>query len=205
MKTWELRREDLLQPIEWRQFRAFLNAAYDLARARNGYTGVQDRAICLFAIYTGLRRSEISDIRIEDIFLTNESPYIVVRNGKGQKYREVLISNDCRVMLKNFLKVRRESVSNALFVPQRGTKYTGDGIYRVWKTAMKEAGLPPKSIHKARHYNGMMLYSASGDIVFVKKQLGHSRITTTQVYVDIVAEDAKENLDNLDKALKGNV
>lgn len=202
MKTWGLRREDLMQPEDWKRFRVFLNAGHDLARSRNAYTAIQDRAVCLFAVYTGLRRSEISDLHLGDIFLTNENPYIIVRNGKGQKYREVLISSDCRIMLKSFLKVRRESKCNALFVPQRGEKYTGDGIYRVWKTAMKEAGLPPRSIHKARHYNGMMLYSSSKDIRFVQKQLGHSRITTSQVYVDITAEDAKENLESLDKALK---
>lgn len=202
MKQWELRREDLMEVAEWKRFRSFLNTQYELAILRNGYTALQDRTICLLAVYTGLRRSEIAELALGDIYLTNENPYIVVRNGKGQKYRQVLISSDCRAMLKNFLKVRRESTSNALFVPQRGEKYTGDGIYRVWKTAMKDAGLPPRSIHKARHYNGMMLYSASKDIRFVQKQLGHSRITTSQAYVDIVAEDAKENLESLDKALK---
>jgi site-specific recombinase XerC len=202
MKQWELHREDLIEPNEYKILKSFLTRQYDLANLRGAFTAIQDRAICFLAFYTGLRRSEIANLDIQDLYLTNDRPYIVVRHGKGDKHREVLISNDCRAMLKAFIKVRRESTCDALFVPQRGERYTGDGIYRVFKTAMEEAGLPPKSIHKARHYNGMMLYSASKDIRFVQKQLGHSRITTSQVYVDIVAEDAQENLENLDKALK---
>lgn len=202
MKQWGLKREQLLQPDEWRRFASYLKEKSEIATIRNTFTGLQDRAICCFAIYTGLRRAEIANLVLTDLYLTNECPYIVVRSGKGDKYREVLISDDCRRLVKQFLKIRRETTSNALFVPQRGDRYTGDGIYRVWKTAMKDAGLPPRSIHKARHYNGMMLYSGTKDIKFIQKQLGHSRITTSQVYVDIVAEDAKENLDNLDKALK---
>lgn len=202
MKRWELKREDLLQSEEWRKFRQYIDDRAILAKFRGSYTALQDKVICYFAVFSGLRRSEIAELRLGDLFLKNEMPFLVVRNGKGNKYREVLISNDCRSLLKGFIKIRRESMSDAVFIPQRGEKYTGDGIYRVWKTAIKEAGIAPRSIHKARHYNGMMLYSSSKDIRFVQRQLGHSRITTSQVYVDIVAEDAKENLENLDKALK---
>ncbi len=202
MKTWSLKREQLLQPDEWRRFASYLKEKAEIASIRDTFTALQDRAICLFAIYSGLRRSEIADLELEDLHLANVDPFIVVRSGKGDKYREVLISDDCRRLVKQFLKVRGERSSHALFIPQRNDRYTGDGIYRVWKTAMKDAGLPPRSIHKARHYNGMMLYSASKDMRFVQKQLGHSRIVTTQVYVDIVAEDAKDNLDSFDKALR---
>ena len=59
-----------------------------------------------------------------------------MRNGKGGKHREVILSPECRAFMKRFLKAKADHVrqidANAvLFLPQRGSRYTSDGIYRV--------------------------------------------------------------------------
>jgi integrase len=205
VKTWELSREDLMTPEEWGRLRSHLEREAQLAEVRRTWTAIQDRAICYAAVWSGLRRAELAALNVGDLFLKNDRPYLVVRHGKGDKYRSVAISPSLRVLLKRFLAARGldrdRDAALALFRPQRGERYTADGIYRVWKTACKEAGIPPRSIHKARHLFGQVLYEATEDLRFVQKQLGHSRITTTQVYVEISAAKAEKNLKLFDRSL----
>ena len=206
MKTWELHREDLMTREEWLKLRSHLQTKYDLAIARGSWTAIQDMVICFTAVYTGLRRMELAALSLGDLHLTNENPYIVVRHGKGDKFREVRITPATRAMLKSFLKMQGLSTDaapdRALFNSQRG-RYTPNGIYRVWKTACAEAGIREVSIHKARHMYCSTLYATNKDPQFVRQQAGHSRITTTQVYIDIFDGDAGESLTLLDKALSG--
>lgn len=205
MKTWALHREDLMTRDEWQKLRSSMQAKYDLATKRGTWTAIQDLVICCMAIYTGLRRMELAGLKLGDLRLTNDNPFIVVRHGKGDKFREVMISPSARAMLKSFLRQQNISPDDAperhLFVPQRGDRYTPDGIYRVWKTACAEADIRPVSIHKARHLYCSTLYAMKKDPRFVQRQAGHSRLSTTQVYIDILDEDAEENLKLFDKAL----
>lgn len=206
MKTWELRRTDLMTPQEWTKLRRHLDATAELAELRGTWTAIQDRVICFAAVWSGLRRAELAALQIKDLYLANDQPFLVVQNGKGGKRREVLISQTFRAQLKAFLRARgiedRDAAAELyLFKPQRGVCYTADGIYRVWKTACSEAGIPPRSIHKARHLFGLKLYESTKDPRFVQKQLGHARMATTQVYIEIADEAASQNLKLFDRAL----
>lgn len=207
MKAWTLHREDLLTPQEWLKLRASINARAEVSERRRTWRAVQERAICMTAAWTGLRRAELSALNCGDLHLTNERPFLVVRHGKGDQFREVLMSPDGRAFLKRFLKAKAERGASIegiapLFLPQRGTRYTGDGISRVWKSACRKAGIPARSIHKARHLFGTCLYSATKDLRLVQKQLGHARVTTTTVYADVFDEDALAGMKSLDKALR---
>lgn len=207
MKTWSLRRQDLLTGQEWAKLRASLNARAELAEMRGAWTAIQDRAICFVAVWTGLRRSELAALNRADLFLANERPYIVVRHGKGDKHREVIVSPDCRAFIKRFLKAKAERGAAAaedapLFVTQRGQRYTADGLYRVWRSACRFAGIPARKIHAARHYFATALYTATRDMRLVQKQLGHSRITTTQVYADLEDSEMLAGMSLLDKRLR---
>ena len=198
MKNWRLHREELMTDEDWTKFSSQLN----IKVLSKNWTDIQDRAICMIAVWTGLRRSELADLDIQDLHLDDNRPYIIVRHGKGDKYREVLVSEDCKAFILDFLILRKQRGGDALFSPQRGDRYTGDGLYRVWKTALADAGLEHKSMHKARHYNATKLYEVTKDLVFVKEQLGHARITTTQVYAHVLDHEASRHLSNFDNSLK---
>ena len=207
MKSWSLRREDLLEPREWARLRASLNSAAEVAERRRTWTAIQARAICFIAAWTGLRREELARLNVGDLRLTNDRPFLIVRRGKGGAYREVILSPDARRFLKRYLRAKDEygepvGPRSAVFRPQRGDRYTPDGIYRVWKAACCRAGLPPRSIHKARHLFASALYAVTKDLRLVQKQLGHERITTTTVYADVFDEDALAGMKALDKALR---
>ena len=207
MKNWELHREDLLTPNEWAKLRASLNARAEVAESRCTWTAIQDHAICNFAVWTGLRRAEIAALNSGDLHLLNDEPFVVVQHGKGDKYRRVVLSPESRAHMKRFLRAKAERGESVeadapLFRPQRGARYTGDGIYRVWKAACRRAGIPPRSIHKARHFFATKLYGATKNLLTVRKQLGHARVTTTQVYTDVDDAEVFAGMAALDKSLK---
>lgn len=77
---------------------------------------------------------------------------------------------------------------------------TPSGIQQVFKKWAIKAGLPSRySVHSLRHTHATRLYKASGyNLRLVQKQLGHSSVATTQVYADVIDEDAVQALANLD-------
>ena len=208
MKAWSLHREDLMTPGEFARLRGSLNARAELAEKRRTWTAIQDRAICMTAVWTGLRRGELAALDCGDLHLPTDRPFVVVRRGKGSRYREVVLSPDARSFLRRYIraKTRRGDPSgprDPLFWTQRRSRYTGDGIYRVWIAACKRAGILGRSVHKARHLFATTLYGATRDLRLVQKQLGHARVTTTTVYADVSDDLALAGMRALDDRLRG--
>ena len=87
---------------------------------------------------------------------------------------------------------------SALFVGGRG-KLTAQGLQRIWKAAVKRAGLPKEiTIHCARHTIAVHLLKKTGNLRQVQKQLGHSSpATTANMYADISFEDMQNGLNGL--------
>lgn len=192
-KIWQPRRADQITPQEWLQLRTHLR---ERAERRGARLAIRDEMIVLAAFYTGLRRSELAGLTVGDLNLKNEHPFIVVRRGKGEKFREVAIGPKLRALFKRFVRQKAawgEALNDdaPLFLSERGA-FSGSGIARVFRRACVEAGLRPYHIHLARHFFGANLYAATKDLRVVRVQLGHSRITTTQVYMDLRGEEAAE-------------
>lgn len=189
---------------EWRAFRAYLNRRVD---ETNTWTAYQDRAICLLAAWTGLRRSELAALKQGDLYLDRPNPFLVVQNGKGGVRGEVLLI-PAAVVLLNKLMLRAYSENlimgpdKPLFRSQRDEAYTGSGIYRVWTTALAKAGLAHRSIHKARHLYAMTLYRESGfNLRLVKEQLRHRSVLTTEIYTTVTDDESFKALAEAEKVL----
>lgn len=157
-----------------------------------------------FAMSSGLRVSELAQLRVEDVVL-DHLPRVIVVNGKGSKRRVVFLDNAIAAHVQAFLSWKnRHGEPTAPDAPLLWSSRTrGPLTVRALQKACKRfliaAGLPDEcySIHNLRHTYATYLYRASGNnLRFVQKQLGHSRITTTQVYADILAEDVKRLLDH---------
>ncbi|HBR10420.1 site-specific integrase [Candidatus Bipolaricaulota bacterium] len=166
----------------------------------------RDWAIIHLALDAGLRVSEICSLRIDDLLLESDYPVVVVRNGKGDKKRGVMIGNSLRHHLNDFLAWKKktgESIArNAyLFLSSRGggRPLTRTAVYRIFKQKAQTAGLPPRfSIHSCRHTYASRLYRASAyNLRLVQKQLGHASVQTTQIYADVFDEDAHLAVNNL--------
>ncbi len=166
---------------------------------------VRDWAILHVALDTGLRVSEICSLRIRDCMLDHGNASLIVRHGKGNRKRGVKIGSALRQHLLEFLAWKEKNGESTagrapLFVSSRtGGPLTRSAVYRIFKAVAEEIGLPKRfSIHSCRHTYASLLYRASDyNIRLVQKQLGHRSIQTTQIYADVLNEDAMIAVDRL--------
>ncbi len=163
--------------------------------------GLRDRALLELLFSTGLRVSEISSLNINQINLGKDE--FTVR-GKGDKLRIVFISNDARTWVKRYLDKRHDS-DEALFIRyDRGRakrmksddediRLTPRSIQRIVKHYAASAGIT-KDItpHTLRHSFATDLLQNGADIRSVQTLLGHSSITTTQVYTHLTNKQLRE-------------
>ena len=147
---------------------------------------------------TGLRVSEMANLKVEDIHFRKGQNSLTVRDGKGSKDRVVAFNNRLKSLIQEYFDYRF-SKSPYLFYSERGDKMTRFGISKVFKKMALEAGLSSHhSIHTLRHTYATNLYKASGyNLRLVQKQLGHSNITTTTVYSDVLSKDLEDAVENL--------
>jgi len=135
---------------------------------------------------TGLRISELTSIRINDIHLSEE--YIHIR-GKGQRERRVFITTEnIRNLICNYLLFRKKfSVENDNFLINKLGKPVTSQTFRLWVRALgKKAKLSRIATpHMYRHSAATHLIEAGVDIRFVQRLLGHQSITTTQLYTHV--------------------
>ncbi len=203
MGQWIISPEKFLSAEDVRLLRRILKDAATLARARGAQAAVRDQAIIELALGTGLRVSELSNLKVDDLFLKKGQNSLHVQNGKGGKARIVQFGAEVKNLIRDYLEYRK-SKSVHLFYSQRNPQMTPSAIQQVFKRWAAKAGLPKRySIHSLRHTYATRLHKASGyNLRLVQKQLGHSSVATTQVYADVVAEDVSMALANLDLQTK---
>jgi len=93
---------------------------YALIRAVQKANRPRDEALIMLMLHTGLRASEVSKLRIGDISISPRKGEIIVRGGKGEKFRTVPLNLNVRKALKAYLSVRPQVDHDYLFVGQRG-------------------------------------------------------------------------------------
>ena len=203
MATWIVDPGKFLSAVDVRLLRKSLSDAATLARARGAQAAIRDRLIIELALGTGLRVSELSNLKLEDLFLKKGQNSLIVKNGKGGKNRLVQFGADLKNLIQDYLDYRKTK-SDYLFPSQRNPRMTPSALQQVFKRWAAKAGLPKRySIHCLRHTYATRLHKASGyNLRLVQKQLGHSSPSTTQVYVDIEPEDVSKALANLDLQTK---
>lgn len=152
------------------------------------------RELCLFEVLysTGIRVSELSNIKIEDIDL---SALTIKVMGKGKKERVVFLSQSTVDKLKNYLIERNKISSDErfLFLNSKGKQLSPASIWHIIKKLSKKMKLD-KSIspHSLRHSFASHLLDNGADIRSVQKLLGHKDISTTQIYTHISKEKLKK-------------
>lgn len=143
----------------------------------------RDRAMLEVLYGSGLRRAEICGLDIDDVDLENKT--IRVRHGKGDKERFSFLSEPAVHALLAYLDVRRSS-DTALFVTIRAKRMTPRQLWSVFKNhreAAKDLGLKKHIVpHGLRHAFATGLYEGGADIRAIQELLGHSNISTTQIY-----------------------
>ena len=145
---------------------------------------IRDMAIIELMYSSGLRVSETANINISD-FEENKSFLRVL--GKGSKTRLVPMGRFAINAINNWLMEREKILNNtdALFLNSKGTRLTVRSIQlRLKKMAVKQ-GLPPIHPHMLRHSFATHMLESSGDLRTIQELLGHSSLSTTQIYTKL--------------------
>ena len=200
----EITHEDFLSPEDVAALKDHCRRLAAAGEKERRKRPVRDWAILHVALDSGLRVSEICSLELRDIILDRHHASLIVRSGKGDKKRGVRVGGALRDHLQEFIvykeRLGESTQSRApLFVSSRGGPLTRTAVYRIFRKNADAVGIPGRfSIHSCRHTYASMLYKASSfNLRLVQKQLGHRSIQTTQIYADVLSEDAAIAVDNL--------
>jgi site-specific recombinase XerD len=153
------------------------------------WSGRRDHAFILLAAQTGLRLSEMTGLKREDIILGAGAHVRVI--GKGRKERCTPIARSTRVVLKSWLREPQRGVGHILFPNGKGDRLSVHGVqYLLNKHRMRASRACPSlkhkrvTVHRLRHTAAMDLLQAGVDRSVIALWLGHERVETTQIYLE---------------------
>lgn len=200
---WSLDRRKYLDRREVKSLIKVLRGMTSREIGNRDLIAARDSFMTLLGLHSGLRVGELAVLRNRDFMLYDNYAFIHVRHGKGKKERLVRVGEELVRAYREFceykkgfgLKVDDDSI---VLCKVNSEKLSVRALQLAFKKIAHLAKLDPHySIHCLRHTYGTNLYQASGNnIRLVQKQLGHSSISVTEVYADVVEEDAT-------KAIKG--
>jgi len=149
--------------------------------------GVRDRAMLEVMYAAGLRVSELVGLRVDDIHLRDD---FVLCRGKGGKERIVPIGGAAVEAVRKYLEEARPRLlkqpTDALFLTRRSGPFTRQGFWKMLRGHARAAHLTVKtSPHVLRHSFATHLLEGGADLRSVQLMLGHSQITTTQIYTHV--------------------
>lgn len=148
--------------------------------------GVRDRALYELIYSCGLRISEAANLLISNIHFDEK---IIIVCGKGNKERIVPFGTISEHWLKKWINESRNSILKGkqvpyVFINSRGSQLSRKGIWKNFKELIQKEGLEGK-VHTLRHSFATHLLSGGADLRSVQELLGHSDLSTTQIYTHI--------------------
>ena len=162
---------------------------------------VKDWLLVRLALLSGLRASELADLKVIDCFVGYGRSEIVVRRGKNGKSRVVKISPDLKRDIRWYLKWKSEQgelhPEAHLIRGHRKERVSRVALWKRWKKMC-----PQHRLHDSRHTNATMLYEATTDLRFVQRQLGHSSPSITAIYADVTDLKARDGLAAMDRLMR---
>ena len=195
------------------EFRALVRVARD----RKGRAAQRDAAMLWFLGRSGLRITEALALTVEDAILDAKPAFVRVRTlkrrGKGDAWDDVYLDRTTTARLERWIAHglrrclgRKARPTDPIFPAAFGaleaarmTRRNGTRIFRFYaKRANLRAGI---TLHSLRHHSGTATYHATGDLQFVRQQLRHRRLTSTQVYLHSDPERVRGYLEQLEEEL----
>lgn len=166
---------------------------------------IRDKAMLELLYATGMRVSELISLKLSDVNLTMN--YILCRDDN--KERVIPIENAAKSALENYIKNMRESMcedSEYLFTNLKGKQMTRQGFWKLIKSYAKRAGIDKEiTPHMIRHSFASHLVTNGADLKAVQEMLGHSDISTTQIYLRSRQSKIKEEYDKAHPRAHANV
>ena len=160
------------------------------------WEGVRDRAMLELLYASGLRVSELIGLKREDINL--EEGFIVVRSGKGGKDRLTLMGESSKQWLVKYLEfaLDRLQTSPYFFITRRNKPFSRQGVWLKLKEYAVKAGITKEVYpHILRHSFATHMLEGGADLRAIQTLLGHSSITTTEIYTHVRTDFLREEYD----------
>ena len=166
--------------------------------------GLRDRAMLDLLYATGMRVSELTQLRVADL---DELGGVLRVTGKGNKQRLIPVGRQALQAVEQYQREQRPSllkgrVSPYLFVTARGTAMTRQGFWKLLRGYGKQAGIISElgrkgalSPHVLRHTFATHLLEGGADLRSVQTMLGHSDIGTTQIYTHVMRSRLRQTVD----------
>lgn len=194
-----------IKPIkQGRQAPKWLDRKEQLALIRQVQQGNKPRDIAIIhlLLHTGLRVEECCNLRLEDVQLSDRKGKVIIRQGKGQKWREVPLNHDARQALKQYLEVRH-SESPWLFTSTRSDQMTTRAVQFVVKKYADRANLEHCSPHTLRHTFCHELARREIPLDVIATLAGHMtadgrpNVATTAIYTTPGEQDLRRAVEQL--------
>ena len=158
------------------------------------------RNYCMIMLFLnlGLRVSELCSLDLNSI---HDRTLRIV--GKGNKERTVYLNNACINSIQMYFEKERPSIqgakdNNALFLSQKGTRLTRQTVAKIVKRINVDSGLKNDKItpHKLRHSAATIMYKHGADIRSLQHILGHTSVSTTQIYTHVEDKEIQQVLES---------
>jgi len=167
-------------------------------------TGLRDKTLLSVMYASGARAQEICDLKVKDVRFNEDGTASLTLVGKGSKARRIGIPSACAILLKQFIQYRKIDENAYAHVFSSQTHETMsvsciEEIFRKYVSICKqnypdmflEKSYPP---HAMRHTTATHMLEAGVPLVVIKNFLGHSSISTTQIYAEVSQNMADKHL-----------
>ncbi|MEE2774256.1 MAG: site-specific tyrosine recombinase XerD [Pseudomonadota bacterium] len=179
--------------LSFSEIEGLLTAAETVGKTE--YIREQNKTLLELLYSTGMRATELVSLPLNSAI---GNPDMILVKGKGSKERLVPVSTKAQVVIKNWLKVRAQSPlsSKSKFLFPARTKsghLNRETFFKTLKAAANLAGIDPSNVspHVIRHAFATHLLANGADLRIIQTLLGHSDISTTEIYTHVVDEKLK--------------
>ncbi len=168
----------------------------EVTKIIDAISNIKHKSMLMIGYAAGLRISEIVSLKIKDI--DSERMMLHIRNAKGKKDREVILSQTLLPILRDYYK--KFKPKEYLFEGQQGGAYSARSLQLIIKQAKGKAGVKKEgSIHAFRHSFATHLLEGGTDLTIIQKLLGHNDIKTTLRYTHVSNATLQKVVSPLDK------
>jgi site-specific recombinase XerD len=172
-----------LEPIDLNDIRAMTNSC------DGSFHGKRDKAILLALLDTGTRAEEFLSINLDDLkYKTGE---ILIREGKGGKFRSVFLGKKSRRAVRVYLRERQDN-NAAMWVIKSGDRLTYWGLRQILRRRAIKAGVEIPSLHAFRRAFALNMLRAGVDIFSLQKLMGHADLQVLRRYLAQTNQDTFE-------------
>ena len=162
----------------------------------NDVLGLRDRALLETLYTTGMRRLELSRLKIYDLDL--ERGTVFIRLGKGNKDRIIPLGERAVLWVRKYLDEARPQLASepddrTVFLSNAGEVFSLDHLSDLVRTHIEAANIGKQgACHLFRHTMATLMLEGGADIRFIQAMLGHADLKTTQIYTHVAIRQLKE-------------